>query len=172
MVDREPESHVCVQYFSSIAILTSITRSAGRGIFAMHPELSKLYYRLLGARIGKNVSISKQARLGEFDLLTFEDGCHIDSALVRGFCVEREGCFRLEPIVIGKRAIVNSYTQISPGAVIPESSVYGPHASSFDAPSPPRFAVYNRTLLQEPHWLLKVFVAFPIVFVVTFASCK
>ncbi|KAJ3795144.1 acetyl-CoA synthetase-like protein [Lentinula aff. detonsa] len=144
--------------------------SAGRGIFAMHPELSKLYYRLLGARIGKDVSISKHAQLGEFDLLTLEDGCRVDSSLVRGFCVEREGYFRLEPIVIGRRAIVNSYTQISPGAVILEGTVYGPHASSHESPSPPSFAAYNRTLFMEPQWLLKLLVAWPIIVAVTFVS--
>ncbi|KAJ4474912.1 AMP-dependent synthetase and ligase [Lentinula aciculospora] len=144
--------------------------SAGRGIFAMHPELSKLYYRLLGAHIGKDVSISKHAHLGEFDLLTLEDGCRIDSSLIRGFCVEREGYFRLTPIVIGRRAIVNSYTQISPGAVIPEGSVYGPHASSHESPSPPSYAAYNRTLFMEPHCLLKFFVAWPIIVAVTFVS--
>lgn len=138
----------------------------------MHPELSKLYYRLLGARIGKNVYISQNARLGEFDLLTLEDDCRIDSSLVRGFCVDREGYFRLEPIVIGRRAVINSYTQISPGAVIPEDSVYGPHASSFDAPSPADYAAYNRTSFLQPHWLLKLFVAWPIILIVTFASCE
>ncbi|KAJ3868476.1 acetyl-CoA synthetase-like protein [Lentinula novae-zelandiae] len=144
--------------------------SAGRGIFAMHPELNKLYYRLLGAHIGKDVSISKHAHLGEFDLLTLEDGCRIDSSLVRGFCVEREGYFRLAPITIGRRAVVNSYTQISPGAVIPEGSVYGPHASSHESPSPPSYAAYNRTLFMEPNWPLKFFVAWPIIVAVTFVS--
>ncbi|KAJ3968881.1 acetyl-CoA synthetase-like protein [Lentinula raphanica] len=144
--------------------------SSGRGIFAMHPELNKLYYRLLGARIGKDVSISKHAQLGEFDLLTLEDGCRVDTSLVRGFCVEREGCFRLEPITIGRRAVINSYTQISPGAEIPEGTVYGPHASSHESSSPPSFAAYNRTLFMEPHWLLKLFVAWPIIVVVSFIS--
>lgn len=138
----------------------------------MHPELNKLYYRLLGARIGKNVHIDKHARLGEFDLLTLEDGCRIDSSNIRGFCVNREGYFCLEPIVIGKRAVINSYTHISPGAVIPEDSVYGPHASSFDAPSPASYAAYNRTSFLEPHWLLKLLVAWPVILIVTFASCK
>ncbi|KAF9068413.1 AMP-dependent synthetase and ligase [Rhodocollybia butyracea] len=157
-------------YYLRWWIVNQSLSSAGRGIFAMHPELNKLYYRLLGARIGKNVSISKHARLGEFDLLTLQDDCRIDSAVVRGFCVEREGYFRLEPIVIGRRAVINSYTQISPGAVIPDLAVYGPHTSSLEKPSPTGFAAYNRTSFLEPHWLLKCLVAWPIIGFVTFVS--
>ncbi|KIK57060.1 hypothetical protein GYMLUDRAFT_173450 [Collybiopsis luxurians FD-317 M1] len=157
-------------YYLRWWIVNQSLTAAGRGIFSMHPELNKLYYRLLGARIGKNVTISKRARLGEFDLLTLEDDCRIDTALVRGFCVEREGNFRLEPIVIGQRAIVNSFTQISPGSSIPKDCVYGPHASSLETPSPPDHSVYNRTAFMEPHWLLKLFVAWPLIFIVIAAS--
>ncbi|KAF5386410.1 hypothetical protein D9757_006671 [Collybiopsis confluens] len=157
-------------YYLRWWIVNQSLSAAGHGIFAMHPELNKLYYRLLGARIGKNVTISKQARLGEYDLLTFEDGCRIDNSVIRGFCVEREGFFRLEPIVIGKGATINSYTQISPGSTIPKDTVYGPHASSLESPSPADFAAYNRTSFREPHWLLKLFVAWPIIFLVSFAA--
>ncbi|KAJ6485731.1 acetyl-CoA synthetase-like protein [Mycena sanguinolenta] len=145
-------------------------RIAGRGIFSMHPALEVLYYRLLGARIGRNVCISKDARLGEYDLLTFKDGCRVDTALVRGFAVEREGYFRLDRVVIGERAVVNTFTQIAPGSRIAPATVYGPHASARDSPSPRAYAAFNRTLLDEPSWWLKVFVAWPVMFVVYFVS--
>ncbi|KAF5338042.1 hypothetical protein D9758_014244 [Tetrapyrgos nigripes] len=147
----------------------SITAS-GRGIFAMNSSLTKLYYRLLGASIGSNVTIERNARLGEFDLLTLEDGCRIDKALIRGFCVEREGMIRLAPVVIGRKAVINTYTQISPGAIVPENTVYGPHSSSLEQPSPQKFAAYNRTLFLEPHWLLKLLIAWPIIGLVMLAS--
>ncbi|KAJ7754903.1 hypothetical protein B0H14DRAFT_2635351 [Mycena olivaceomarginata] len=117
-------------------IVNQSLRIAGRGIFAMHPSLEILYYRLLGARVGRNVRIDKCARLGEYDLLTFCDGCRVHTALVRGFAVEREGYFRLDKVVIGEKAVVNTFTQIVPGARIPNGAVYGPHASSRDSPSP------------------------------------
>ena len=138
----------------------------------MHPSLEILYYRMLGAHIGKNVQIHKQARLGEYDLITIHDGCHIDKALVRGFCVEREGHFRLDNIVIGRNAVVNTYTQLAPGAVIPDGAVYGPHASSHDPPSPPSLADYNRDSIAQPHWLLQILVAWPLELVVLFVSCQ
>ncbi|KAF7370975.1 Peroxisomal-coenzyme a synthetase [Mycena sanguinolenta] len=145
-------------------------RIAGRGIFSAHSSLEILYYRLLGARIGRNVCISQDARLGEYDLLIFHDGCHVDTALVRGFAVEREGCFRLDRVVIGERAVVNTFTQIAPGSRIAPGTVYGPHASARDSPSPRAYAAFNRTLLEEPSWWLKVFVAWPVMFVVYFVS--
>ncbi|KAI0360304.1 acetyl-CoA synthetase-like protein [Trametes cingulata] len=151
-------------------ITNQFIRIAGRGIFAIHPKLEFLYYRLMGAHIGKNVKIEKSARLAEFDLLYFEDGCRIDKALVRGFCVERDGFFRLDPVVVGRNAAVNTYTNISPGAIIPEGAVYGPHSSSFDEPSPDDYNQLNRTEVPEPHWIMKLFVAGPIIFVVKFAS--
>jgi hypothetical protein len=138
----------------------------------MHPSLEILYFRLLGARIGKNVRIYKGAKLAEFDLLMLRDGCLVDAALIRGFCVEREGFFTLDRIVIGRNAVINTYTQIAPGAVIPDNAVYGPHASSHDSPSPAYFAATNRTLISEPPVLLKAFVAWPIIVLVHVVSCE
>jgi hypothetical protein len=151
-------------------IVDQAIRSAGHGIFSIHPSLEKLYYRMLGARIGKNVRIHKKADLGEFDLLTLRDGCCLDASLVRGFCVERDGYFRLDKIVVGRKAVVNTYTKISPGAVIADGQVYGPHASSHDDPSHKSSAAYNRTLFQQPHMSLLLFFAWPIIFVVFLIS--
>ncbi|KAI0363536.1 acetyl-CoA synthetase-like protein [Pilatotrama ljubarskyi] len=151
-------------------ITNQFLRCAGRGIFAMHPSLEILYLRLLGAKIGNDVHISSNAKLGEYDLLTLHDGCRIDNALVRGFCVERDGCFRLDSIVVGRGATINTYTQVAPGAVIPDGAVYGPHASSHDEPSPNNLANANSAVVAEPHWALKLFVAGPIIFIVKVAA--
>lgn len=116
--------------------------------------------------------IDPKAKLGEYDMLTFQDGCRVDKSHIRGFCVEREGHFRLDPINIGKRAVINTYTSISPGAIIPDSAVYGPHASSHDAPFPKSYAIYNRTLSPGPHWLLQILVAWPLVILVVAIARK
>lgn len=131
--------------------------------------MEKLYYRLLGAKIGKDVRIENSARLLEVDLIEIGDGAHIDKALVRGFCVEREGYFRLNRVTIGRGAVLNSYTQIAPGAVIPEVTVYGPHSSSHEAPSPQSHSTSNRQI-RKPHALLQIFVATPIVIAVKVAA--
>lgn len=157
-------------YYLRWWIVNQSLRSAGRGIFAAHPKGINLYCRLLGAKVGRDVWIDNTAILGEYDLLEFKDGCRVDKALVRGFCVEREGHFRLGKIVIGKNATINTYTQIAPGAIIPDGAVFGPHASSHEQPSPESFVKYNRTVFQQPHILLKIFVAFPIIVAVIFVS--
>ncbi|KAF8887354.1 acetyl-CoA synthetase-like protein [Infundibulicybe gibba] len=157
-------------YYLRWWIVDQSLRSAGQGIFSMHPTLQILYYRLLGARIGDNVQIAEDVFLGEPDLITLEDGCRIDNSSLRGFRVESDGYFRLDNIVIGRRAVINTYTYISPGAHIPAGAVYGPHASSHDPPSPRSYAAYNRTLFLQPHFLLKLFVAWPIILVVQFLA--
>ncbi len=137
-------------------------RTAGRGVFAAHPALEKLYFRLLGAHIGKNVHIARKAKFGEYDLIRLEDGCPSSTPLSFVASASRgDGQFRLDNIVIGKNAVVNTYTQVAPGAHIPDGAVYGPHSSSNEAPSPPEYAAFNRTSFREPHWFLKVFVAYP-----------
>ncbi|KAJ7173681.1 acetyl-CoA synthetase-like protein [Mycena filopes] len=157
-------------YYLRWWLVNQSIRIAGRGIFSMHPSLEVLYYRMLGATIGRDVRIDKGAKLGEYDLLTFHDGCRVDTALIRGFCVEREGYFRLDKIVIGEKAVINTFTQIAPGAIIRPHTVYGPHASSRDSPSPRSHAAFNRTLLPEPSAWLKLFVAWPVMFLVYFVS--
>lgn len=139
-------------------------------MFAAHPKGINLYCKLLGAKVGKGVFIDSTASLGEYDLLTFEDGCRIDKALVRGFCVEREAFFRLAPIVIGQHASINTFTQIAPGADIPAGAVFGPHASSHEQPSPPSFVRYNRTSFKQPNIFLKIFIGIPIIVIVVFIS--
>jgi acyl carrier protein len=50
--------------------------------------LSRFYYRMMGAKIGKNVRIHRDAKLGQFDLLTIDDDVAIDNAVVRAFGLE------------------------------------------------------------------------------------
>ncbi|KXN91106.1 Putative peroxisomal-coenzyme A synthetase [Leucoagaricus sp. SymC.cos] len=150
-------------YYLRCWIVDQSIRASGKGIFALHPSLTVLYYRLLGARVGENVSIDPKSKLGEYDLLTFHDGCRVDKSHIRPFGVDREGWFRLQNITIGRCAVVNTYTTIAPGACIPDSAVYGPHASSYDPPMPKSYAAYNRTLCPKPHWALQVLVAWPII---------
>lgn len=151
-------------------ICNAYIRQAGRGIFALNPRLIRLYCRLMGAQVGHDVQLDQTAALGEFDLLTFKDGCKVDKALVRGFCVERDGYFRLAPIVIGKDSIINTYTQIAPGATIPDNTVWGPHSSSHEHPMPTDFVNYNRTTFRKPKLSLRIFVAAPIILTVMFIA--
>jgi hypothetical protein len=110
--------------------------------------------------------------VGEYDLLEIQDGCRIDRAVIRGFCVEREGMLRLGRIVLEKNVVVNTYTQIPPGSVLKQDTVWGPHASSFDLPSGKDLTYVNRTMFTGLSLPWKVFIAWPIIFIVTFVSCE
>lgn len=138
----------------------------------VHPSLTILYYRLLGAHIGRDVHLDENATLHECDLITLQDGCRLDTTIIRGFSVERDGCFRLAPVNIGRKAFINTYTNISPGSSIPDGAVYGPHASSMDDPSPKSFAAYNQTLNLVPSLSSRIFLAWPIIIAVMLLSCK
>ncbi|KAJ7153111.1 acetyl-CoA synthetase-like protein [Mycena crocata] len=148
-------------YYLRYWLVNHIHSISGRGVFSWHPSLEILYFRLLGARIGKNVKISADTSLAEFDLLTFGDDCVLDSASIRGFCVERDGFFTLDEVIIGRAAVVNTFTQISP--VIPDGLVYGPHSSSHDEAARESFAAYNKLSIPEPHLLAKIFIAWPAI---------
>ena len=78
----------------------------------------RLYYLLMGAKIGLNVKIHRDARLGQADLLTIGDDVCIDNAIVRPFSLE-EGHFVLLPISIGSRCSVGVKTTVAAGAVVP-----------------------------------------------------
>jgi len=110
--------------------------------------------------------------LYECDLLTLKDVCRLDTQMLRGFCIEQDGYFRLAPITIGTEAVINAYTNISSGANIADGAVYGPHASSYESPSENLYAAYNGTLLSDPSLPLRIFIAWPIILIATFLSCK
>ncbi|WFC93675.1 putative NRPS-like protein biosynthetic cluster [Malassezia brasiliensis] len=151
-------------------IVNQSLRVGGRGLFAVTPWLEKVYYRLLGMSIGKDVKIDSNAKIYECDLITIHDRASIDACRIRGFCVERDGYFRLEPIVIGRDCVVNTYTQISPGARLADGTVWGPQSSSHEPPAPDSYAAYNRNATPQPNFFVKMFIGYPIVALVWIIS--
>jgi hypothetical protein len=65
----------------------------GKGFFKddfpiIGKHLVRLYYVMMGASIGSNVHIHKDAKLGQVDLLTIGDDVAIDIATIRPFAIE------------------------------------------------------------------------------------
>ena len=115
---------------------------------------------LLGTRIGRDVHRNERMWGSECDLLALQDGY---SQTLRGFCDERDGYFRLAPVTIGTKAVVNAYTNISPGASIADGAVYGLRASLYktflkdhtpERSYTPLLHGSNQTLLPDPSWPL------------------
>ena len=88
----------------------------GFGVFGMDlpfvGSMIPLYYTLLGAKIGKNVKIAKNAVLGEPDLLTIDDGVWIDVSNIRPFTLE-ENAFSLLPIRLGNNCVIGKKCFVS-----------------------------------------------------------
>lgn len=83
-----------------------------------------LFYRAMGARIGKNVLINT-ANIYDFDVLTFGDHSFIGGdAVVIGHVGER-GVLKIRPVRIGAKCTVGQSSVVFPGAVMGDGSVLG-----------------------------------------------
>ena len=75
--------------------------------------LLNIYYRLMGARIGKNVHLASDS-IQCFDLVTLEDDAVVGvDASMRGHAIER-GRLTLGPVRIGRGAVVGPRSVIDP----------------------------------------------------------
>ena len=135
----------------------------GKGFFSHFNWSRVLYYRLLGAKIGKNVQLMKPTKLGEYDLIEIGDNVVLDNCQVRPFGVERNTSMLLKRIFIGKDSSVGTKSIIAPGAVVPENTCIGPNSSSWelqDADESNRDLLTSR--IPQPHWILVLLVVEPI----------
>ncbi|KAJ5155142.1 hypothetical protein N7492_007945 [Penicillium capsulatum] len=143
----------------------------GKGIFNRSNWSRVLYYRLLGAKIGKNVTLSPSAKLGEYDLVKIGDNVVLDTCQCRPFAVERNTSMLLKRIQIGNDASVGIKSIVAPGAVIPEKTCIGPNSSSWelqDADESHRDLLSSR--VPQPHWIWKLLIIVPIKMLVWVAS--
>ncbi|KAI9331107.1 acetyl-CoA synthetase-like protein [Zopfochytrium polystomum] len=142
----------------------------GRGFFGVNSTMLRLHARLMGANIGENVHIDSATKLGEFDLITIEEGCALDATRMRPFTMET-GYMVLKPIVIAKDSVLNAKCVVAPGHRVPSGTVLPPLSSSYETQDAHHeFAPYCRTTLPEPHFFAKAFIGFPIIALVTFFS--
>ena len=133
-------------------------------------DIVRWYHILMGAKIGKNVKIHKDAKIGQSDLLTIGDNVVIDVATIRCFGLE-EGHMILLPITIGDNCSVGLKSTVAPGSVIPSQTHIGPLSSSHEADWTDSDNVkYCRPAFPTPPaWMILV-VGIPILFVVMFTS--
>jgi hypothetical protein len=66
-------------YYLRWWVADQFRRVCGRGVFGRSPHGLRLYYRLMGAKIGKNVIIDPSAFLSEPDLYDFGDNVLVDA---------------------------------------------------------------------------------------------
>jgi len=141
---------------------------AGFGVFGTSNMTRVWYYRLLGAKVGCNVTINKGATIGEFDLVTIGDNAILERCIVRPFAAERNTSMYLGSISVGANAVVGLGSIVAPGTQVPDNACIGPNSSSWEAD----YDEANRDLassrIMGPHWLLTTLVCYPLQMLTAF----
>lgn len=158
------------EYYLRWWFVDVLRKLIGRGIWGSNHVTLNFYYRLLGARIGKNARISLEADVAEYDLLTIGEGAAVEYATVRGFGVDN-GCMLLGPVEVGNFASVGVRAVVAPFTTIPDDAHLGPCTASYEVNafsdgSDVRHVEYNRQALPEPSIVSQIFVVGPITFFV------
>jgi non-ribosomal peptide synthetase-like protein len=107
-------------YYFRWWFVRSILAVTPRGLLTGTPLLN-VYFRLLGAHVGKGVYLGTDEALA-FDLLTIGDDAHIGSETVITGCTVEDGLLKIGTIVIGKRCFVGTRCVLRPGATMGEGA--------------------------------------------------
>eukprot|EP00462_Mataza_sp_D1_P022772 CAMPEP_0175134990 /NCGR_PEP_ID=MMETSP0087-20121206/8473_1 /TAXON_ID=136419 /ORGANISM="Unknown Unknown, Strain D1" /LENGTH=1756 /DNA_ID=CAMNT_0016417589 /DNA_START=57 /DNA_END=5323 /DNA_ORIENTATION=- len=146
--------------------VNQILKVCGRGMFLWHPSLLRRYYKLMGAKIGYNVKLSKGTKISEFDLVQIKDDVALDNCLVRPFCLDKGGMM-LKHIQVGEGVRVCAKSTIAPGAYIPDDTCIGPLSSSYELEDArEENENYCRPLFPSPPFLLKLFLGYPLFLII------
>ncbi|MBE3111861.1 MAG: AMP-binding protein, partial [Acidobacteria bacterium] len=145
-------------------LVQKTTDICGYGWFGWSNYTRIVYYRLLGAKIGKNVTMSK-VKVGEWDLIEIHDGAVIENCTLRPFGAEWNTTMYLGKITIGRNSSVGTASIVAPGTTVPENTCIGPNSSSWELSAADEG---NRDILgssrPSTHWALTFFVTLPLVF--------
>ncbi|KAI9163735.1 Oxalate--CoA ligase [Paramyrothecium foliicola] len=158
------------QYHSRWWIVEKIVSICGLGFFGFNDITKGIYYRLMGAKIGRNVKFSG-ASLGEWDLLEIQDGVRLEKCTLRPFGGERNTSMYLGRIRIGENASVGTASIIAPGSDIAPSTCIGINSSSWELQDADEA---NRNICASkrprPHWVLTCLLTGPIALIAWFLS--
>jgi hypothetical protein len=147
----------------------------GRGAWGANDFSLKLFYKLLGAKIGDGARISPQAEIAEFDLVFIGDGAAVEIATVRAFGIDN-GAMILGPVRVGDNASVGARSVVAPYTSIPDNAHLGPISTSYEISAiieggnDTKHIQYNRQALPIPSVLSQTFVIGTIMFVVNAVS--
>ncbi|KMQ47251.1 Bacterial transferase hexapeptide repeat [Trichophyton rubrum] len=158
-------------YHSRWWLTQKVLQVCGKGIFGHFGFTRVLYYRALGARIGRNVRIHPQASLGEYDLIEIGDNVVLDDCSCRPFSAERNTSMLLQPIRIGADCTVGLKAVIASDTDLPQGTCLGPNTSSWEMEDAQES---NRELasaqIPQPHWIWYVLVVGLLSLLVSFVS--
>jgi acetyltransferase-like isoleucine patch superfamily enzyme/acyl carrier protein len=133
----------------------------GIGLFGLSNYTTCWYYRLLGAKIGKDVELNG-VQLGEWDLLEIGDGVVMDKCLCRPFGAERNTSMYLGRIVIGRNVSIGIASIVAPGARIADNTYIGANSSSWEIDANKSNNNSTSSSIPSPHWAFTVFATTPL----------
>ncbi|POR37392.1 Putative peroxisomal-coenzyme A synthetase-like protein [Tolypocladium paradoxum] len=143
-------------------MVQKIVSICGKGFFNMSESTRRVYCRLMGAKIGRNVKLTGVA-LGEWDLLDIRDGAALSGCVCRPFAVEGNTTMYLGKIVIGKNCSIGMSSIVAAGSEVPANTCIGPNSSSWEMEDADEA---NRDLSPsrgpKPHWLLTCLLTVPL----------
>lgn len=135
----------------------------GQGLFNQTEYTHCMYLRMMGAKIGRNVSL-KGVQTGEWDLLEIGDNAVLERCVVRPFAGERNTTMYLGRICIGNNATVGISSIVAPGTNVPHNMCIGANSSSWEADGAEE---ENRDLMISAipgvHWALTWLVTKPLL---------
>ncbi|PSR81726.1 hypothetical protein BD289DRAFT_32545 [Coniella lustricola] len=144
-------------------LVQKIVDICGQGLFSQTNYTTCLYLRLMGARVGRNVSV-RGVSVGEWDLLEIGDEAVLERCTLRPFAGERNTAMYLGRIRIGRRATVGMASIVSPGTTVPDETCLGANSSSWEAGGAEEG---NRdgmlSSIPSGHWVLDWLVTKPLV---------
>lgn len=151
-----------------------VRRMIGKGIWASTEPSLNFYYRLLGAKIGKDAHIAHDAEIAEYDLVTIGDGAVVEHATVRGFGCDN-GAMVLGPVAVGEFGSVGLHSVVAPHTSIPAGTHLGAACSSYEITSAHmgkqiEHLRVNRSALPAPNMWWQMFICNPLLFVVEVIS--
>ncbi|KAJ3022245.1 hypothetical protein HKX48_006667 [Thoreauomyces humboldtii] len=130
-----------------------------------------MYYRMMGACIGRNVTLDPGVTFGEYDLIDIGSGTTLDRCICRPFAAERNTSMYLGPIMIGRNCNVGIASVVAAGSVIPNDTTIGPNSSSWEmAEGNPADANLSRHKAPGANWLLELIFAWPVFLLSRFVA--
>ncbi|KAL4890294.1 hypothetical protein BDV59DRAFT_209777 [Aspergillus ambiguus] len=142
----------------------------GKGLYNQYNWSRILYYRALGATIGRNVTIHELASLGEYDLIKLGDNVILDHCICRPFAVERNTSMLLKSIKLGTNCCVGLKSVVAPGADIAPGTCLGPNSSSWEVADADESNWDSLSaMVPESHWMLTLLLVAPLGFLVSLA---
>ena len=135
----------------------------GMGIWNSFNWSRCLFFRCMGAKLGKNVTLNKGITLGEYDLLDIEDGVVLERCIVRPFAAERNTSIYLGRISLGSYSSVGLGSIVAAGTSLESNACLGPNTSSWEAQDADES---NRDLsasnIPTCHWTLSLHLGLPL----------